>query len=129
MVKPEGEIIILGFNPASLWGLKKYLTRTKNSPWNGNFISPSKIIGWLKLADFQLMHEDMLFFRPPVSEEKIFNKLRFLEWVGRKCYLPFGGIYILTAKAKVIPLTPIKLLWKQKLSPLSATFTGPIDAR
>ncbi len=125
IVKPEGDIIILGFNPFSLWGLKKYLTRNKNSPWNGNFINMTQVIRWLKLADFQITQEDMLFFRPPVSQEKIFNKLQFLEWIGRKCFMPFGGIYTLTAKAKVIPLTPIKLLWKQKLSPLSATFSGP----
>ncbi len=125
IVKPEGDIIIMGFNPLSLWGLKKYMSKNKNSPWNGNFIAVSKVVEWLKLADFQIMQEDMLFFRPPVTHEKTFHKLRFLEWIGRKCFMPFGGIYTLTAKAKVIPLMPIKLLWKQKIAPLSATFSGP----
>ena len=125
MVKPEGDIVILGFNPFSLWGLKKYFSKNKNCPWNGNFIAVSKIIEWLKLADFQIIEENRLIFRPPFSREKFFHKLKFLEWLGRKCFTPFGGIYTLTAKAKVIPLTPIKLLWKQKPSPLSATFSGP----
>lgn len=125
IVKPEGDIIILGFNPFSLWGLKKYLTKNKNIPWNGNFIGASKVIKWLKLADFQIIQQEMLLFRPPVSKEKVFQKLQFLEWIGGKCFTPFGGVYALIAKAKVIPLTPIKLRWKQKLSPLSVTLPGP----
>ncbi len=125
IVKPEGDIIILGFNPWSFWGLKKYLSKNKACPWNGNFLSPLKIIEWLKLADFEIIKQEMLFFRPPVSQVKIFNRLKFLEWLGHKCFTPFGGIYTLTAKAKVIPLMPIKLNWKQKLAPLSASFSGP----
>lgn len=35
---------------------------------------------------------------------------------GRKCHVPTGGVYLIVAQAKVIPLTPIKLTWKQKLS-------------
>lgn len=129
VVKPEGDIIILGFNPWSLWGLKKYFTHTNYCPWNGNFITKAKVVDWLKLADFNLMQEDMLFFRPPVIRERLFNNLNFLEWIGSKCLTPLGGIYALTAKAKVVPLTPIKLLWKQKLPPLSATFPGPTSLR
>jgi SAM-dependent methyltransferase len=125
VVKPEGDIIILGFNPFSFWGLMKKLSKHKNSPWNANFIPMSKVIKWLKLADFEIIKKELLFFRPPLSKENIFNKLQFLEWIGRKCFMPWGGIYIVKAKAKVIPLTPIKLLWKQKLSPLSVTLPGP----
>ena len=51
-----------------------------------------------------------------MAHENLFNKLSFMEWFGRKFHLPFGGIYTLIAQAKVIPLTPIKLRWKQKLS-------------
>jgi hypothetical protein len=36
-------------------------------------------------------------------------------------HLPMGGIYSLVAQAKVIPLTPIKLRWKQKLSDVKLT--------
>lgn len=125
IVKPEGDIIILGFNPFSLWGLMKKLAKHKNIPWNANFLPVNQIIEWLKLADFEIIRKELLFFRPPLTKEKLFKKFQFLEWVGQKCFKPLGGIYLLRAKAKVIPLTPIKLLWKQKLSPLSASLSGP----
>lgn len=129
LVKPEGDIIILGFNPFSLWGLKRYLIKNKNTPWNGNVISASKVIKWLKLADFQLTNQEMLLFRPPLAKEKMFHNLHFLEWIGSRLLTPCGGIYALTAKAKMIPLTPIKLHWQQKLSPLSVILPGSTSMR
>jgi SAM-dependent methyltransferase len=127
-VKPEGNIIILGFNPFSLCGLRKYFTHKKNAgvPWNSHFISATQVITWLKLAAFQINHKQTFFFQPPFSQKKIFKKLGFIEWIGHKFFPLLGGIYTLTAKAKVTPLTPIKLNWKQKVSTVSATLPGPI---
>lgn len=125
VVKPEGLIMILGFNPISLWGLKKWSAKNKNMPWQGSFIHPNKVKNWLKLADFELVKQDMLLFRPPIANFAVFKKLTFLEWIGSKLYAPFGGVYILIAQAKTIPLIPIRLHWKQKLSALHATLPGP----
>jgi SAM-dependent methyltransferase len=125
VVKPEGLIIIMGFNPISLWGLKKWWVKSKNMPWQGAFININKVKNWLKLSDFELVNQDMLLFRPPITQFGIFKKLKFLEWLGKKLYAPFGGVYVLTAQAKTIPLTPIKMHWKQKLSALHATLPGP----
>ncbi len=116
IVKPEGYIFIIGFNPYSLWGLKKLQMKNKNVPWSGNFIHPSTIKKWLALVDFELETQQTLYFRPPTQHRNVFNNLKFLEWIGNKCYKPFGGIYIIKAKAKVIPLTPIRMQWTQELS-------------
>ena len=98
--------------------IKTKSTTTKNDtvPWSGNFIKSSAIKKWLGFADFELVKQTTLLFRPPVNHENVFNKLSFLEWFGRQFHIPFGGIYTLVAQAKVIPLTPIKLRWKQELS-------------
>ena len=56
-----------------------------------------------------------------MRHHRIFQKLRWLEWLGSKCYKPFGGVYILQAKAKVTPLTPIRMHWKQELSGVRIT--------
>ncbi len=121
IVKPEGSIVIFGFNPISLWGLKKKWVRSKGMPWSGNFIDISTIKKWLALADFELEKQDTIIFRPPVHRYNWYHKLRFIEWLGRKLFKPFGAVYMLKAKAKLIPLTPIRMHWKQKLPGLSAT--------
>ena len=121
IVRPEGHLIILGFNPFSFWGLKKKMHQGKHPksvPWSSHFIRPTQIKTWLKLADFELVKQDTLLFRPPL-QNKLYQKLRWLDWVGRHCYPGFGGVYSLVAKAKVVPLTPIRLRWQQKFSKIS----------
>jgi hypothetical protein len=125
-VKPEGHIIICGFNPFSLWGLRKFFSKQDKTPWSGNFIKQGLIKKWLGLADFKLIKQTYTLFRPPLSHEKLFKKLNFLEWIGQKCCPLLGGVYVLIAQAKVIPLTPIKLSWKQKLSDVRLPAIGGI---
>ncbi len=121
VIKPEGHIIIFGFNPASLWGMRQSWSKDATHPWPGSFIKSSAIKQWLGFADFELVKSTTFLFRPPVKHERTFQNLQFLEWVGRMTHLPMGGIYSLVAQAKVIPLTPIKLRWKQKLSDVKLT--------
>lgn len=130
IVKPEGHIVILGFNPYSLWGLKKSLQQQPTMPWSGNFLSPGILKNWLKLADFELIKHNTLLFRPPLQHhDTLFDKLALLEWLGSKMWSPFGGVYMLMAKAKVIPLTPIKLHWKQQLSGVQVSIPGGTSIR
>lgn len=126
IVKPEGHIIILGFNLFSLWGLKKSLAQKKSTPWSNNFIQAGTVKKWLQLADFELVKQNTFLFRPPLKRHGLYKKLHFLEWLGRKIHWPFGGAYGLVAKAKVIPLTPIRLSWQQQLSGVQIrTIPGP----
>lgn len=120
IVKPEGLIAICGFNPYSAWGIK-------NHPWKGNLIQANKIKGWLRLSDFALEHLKYALFRPPINNAKYYQKLQFMEYIGNKCFPMLGGIYILIARAKVIPLTPIRMKWKQQLNGIRiSTFSGHI---
>lgn len=126
IVKPEGHIIIFGFNPYSFWGMKKKYNKHHKTPWGNEFIPASKVKKWLGLSDFELIKQDAFLFRPPLQHhDKLFHKLKFIEWIGNKLWTPFGGIYMLMAQAKVTPLTPIKLHWKQQLSGLRISIPGP----
>jgi len=128
IVKPEGLIVVVGFNPFSAWGIRKLFTRRKSAPWSGNFINAQKIKNWLRLSDFEIEQQKSILFRPPVDHEKLYQKLTFLERMGSICCPFIGGAYIIIARAKVIPLTPIRMQWKQRLSNLriAPTITGTI---
>lgn len=127
LVKPEGYIVVIGFNPCSLWGLKHYFSRAKKIvPWSHRFIRATTVKQWLMLSDFKLMEQHTLLYRPPVHYKSVYKRLNFLEKLGRFLYRPFGGIYILIAQAKVTPLTPIRWHWRQRLAdiPISTTMPG-----
>lgn len=87
IVKPEGLIIICGFNPLGSWGLKKKLSK-KSFNWAGNFIYPNKIKAWLKLSDFLLEQQQSIMYRPPMKHLSVFQKFAFLERLGSK-FFPF----------------------------------------
>jgi SAM-dependent methyltransferase len=128
IIKPEGLIVIYGFNPYSPWGVRKYLTAHKNIPWSGNFIHARYIKSWLHLADFAMEKQKSVLFRPPFSNPNLYRRLHFLEGVGCRCAPWLGGVYVLLARAKVIPLTPIRMKWKQPLNGIriSTTISGNI---
>ena len=127
IVKPEGLIIAMGFNPYSMWGVKRLLAHGQDVPWASSFTQAHQVKNWLRLADFQIEDQKTFLFRPPVNHEKIFKKLEFLEYIGNILHF-FGGIYCITARAKVIPLTPIRMKWKQQLGNIriSTTISGTI---
>lgn len=122
IIKPEGLIVICGFNPYSAWGLRKSFTRAPVSPWTGNFIHTQKVKNWLRLAEFHMEKQTSFLYRPPINHQRLFNQLQFLEHMGSLCPL-LGGVYMIAARAKVIPLTPIRLKWKQQLGGIRVSTT------
>lgn len=127
VVKPEGLVAVCGFNPYSLWGMKKYFPHQNKTPWCGSFVSASQIKKWLNLADFQIESTTYHLYFPPW--EKMNNvEHPWLETFASLCFPFLGGIYIVIARAKVTPLTPIRLKWKQPIAniKISPTITRPL---
>lgn len=131
VIKPEGLIVLFGFNPYSAWGVKKMLSKFQSTPWLGNLINAQSIKNWLSLADFEMENQSSALFLPPMKNTAISQKLAFIDQIGNKCFPALGGIYALVARAKVIPLTPIKMKWKQQLSGvrIASTISGHIARR
>jgi len=117
IIRPEGYIVICGFNPHSLWGAYKWLSgKNNNLSLANHFLETTQIKKWLHLSDFQLEKQETILYRPPVQQLLLREKFHFIEWLGTKCFPKGGGIYILVARAKVTPLTPIRLQWKQRVA-------------
>jgi len=104
---PEGHVLILGFNPYSLWGLNKYLRRKKTLPWRGHFRSAAQVCRWLKHMGFTIEEQSSLFFRVPYKTEKALKKNFFLEAIGRLLWPSCGAVYFIIAKKTVTKLMPI----------------------
>jgi SAM-dependent methyltransferase len=111
---PRGHIVIVGFNPYSLWGIWARLARIF-SPlprWRFQYLRLGRLIDWLKLLDMEPIAIYKGFFRPPLAQEKAIKHLHWLERWGKRLRLPWGGFYLVIARKDHIPLTPIKLKWQ-----------------
>ncbi len=127
IIKPEGLMVVMGFNPYSSWGLAKKMPTFNAVPWGRQFIASKHIQTWMRLADFQIESSQSFFVRPPVGDVNWFEKLHWMETLLHP--FPFvGAVNVLIGRAKVIPLTPIRMKWKQQLSGLRlpSTISTPI---
>ncbi|MCW8983365.1 MAG: class I SAM-dependent methyltransferase [Gammaproteobacteria bacterium] len=106
---PEGHLLILGFNPWSLWGLRWLITRNRcQFPWSAQFHSASKLGDWLSLLGFERLHSNYHLFQLPIQRPLSFGgaKSLFARYFPR-----FGGGYCLLVRKRVSTLTPIKPAW------------------
>ena len=122
----EGHVLILGFNPWSLWGLWRLLLAWRERPpWSAHYIGLTRLRDWLTLLDFEIINTERFYFRPPLENETIMQKLQFMEQLGRYCWSFFGGVYMLAAKKRVISLTPIKLQWQSRRRMIASGLVEP----
>jgi len=112
---PEGHVVILCFNPWSLWGLWRLLTGWRDhAPWCGRFYTPSRIKDWLALLGFDTILVRGYFFRPPIEHPGIMQRLHLLERAGQRWWSFFGGGFMLVARKRVTTLTPIRPRWRSE---------------
>ena len=115
VLMPEGRLIISGFNPMSLWGIKKLLSFDIDYPWNTRFIPLSKIKEWLPIIGLEMAEGKMGCYVPPIQQFSWLKKLHTMEKLGDRWWPMLGGFYFLVIQKRVHGMTPIRHLWKKKL--------------
>lgn len=108
-VIPGGKILIVGFNPWSLWGMwRLLLQQSAQVPWSGNFISPFRLSDWLKVLDFHVEGCESMMHGLPSANTRTQRLFGWLAYLGQRLWSQRGGIYVLAATKQVSTLTPIK---------------------
>lgn len=108
---PDGHLVIIGFNPWSLWGMRRVMSwRSREMPWNARFIGVSRIRDWLSLLGFDVLDCHYLFQRPPIQNSRMLGRLQFLEPSSGKGKMLLGGAYILVARKRTVIVTPLKTM-------------------
>jgi SAM-dependent methyltransferase len=116
VLRPGGRMIILGFNPLSLWGLSKLLRWRPQPPWNARFIAKSRLNDWLSLLDFQVERLEHGGYLPPLKHHGLLAYAPdFERWLGRWGN-PTGAFYMMTAIKQRVPLIPAKPHWSKPLT-------------
>lgn len=111
----EGHMVIIGFNPISLFGLWRMLLGwRKRAPWTGHYFSIGRLKDWLTLLGFEIVHRKQVYFRPPCRRGELNDKLSFLERLGARLWPYCGGISIIVARKRILPLTLTRMHWKSK---------------
>lgn len=107
-----GYVIICGFNLLSFAGLRKTVKFDNYFPWNGSFLSITKIQNLLKQSGFTLRESKLEHFQPLFFDNKS-NINQKLEKIGNRWFPLFGNIYFLVAEKVTVSKIPKKQKWNK----------------
>ncbi len=120
---PEGQVIICGFNPASLWGVRQGIgkvTRHHYLPVAGEFISMLRMKDWLKLLNLGVSRTHFGCYAPPCRTDKWIDRFAFMERAGQRWWPYLGAVYMVHAIKRVKGMTMVGPAWKQKTAPAAS---------
>jgi len=135
---PEGRVLILGFNPASLWGTRQRLGRMRRRlgmgtdrdlflPRAGEFIGYRRLRDWLRLLSFEVESGRFGCYIPPVTSAKWLARFGWMEKAGDRWWPPFGALYYIVAVKRVRGMRLVGMV-RDEARPKAATAPAPVAA-
>lgn len=115
VLRPEGHVVIAGFNPLSLWGLRR--RAGGDFPWNGRFIHLPRVKDWFALVGLEIVAGSMACYAPPCSEQKWLDRFAFMEKAGDRWWPIAGGVFFLQAVKRVRGMRLIMPKWSDQAAP------------
>jgi len=113
VLRANGHIVILGFKPGGLWGLRRLIPGAGMPPGADHLISDRRLRDWLKLLDMRILGEQLYFFRWPLPRKSVGGSLKW-ELRGQALWPELAACYMLTAQKRVSTMTPVRPLWRRK---------------
>lgn len=118
VLAPEGHLVLVGFNPYSLWGVRrlagKVLRRLELAPWCGRFISLSRVKDWVSVLGFEASSGRSAYYLPPIKSPALRSRLDFLQKAGDRWWPMLAATFILIARKRELGVTPIVPSWKKR---------------
>jgi len=114
---PEGQVIICGFNPRSLWGARHALSRVSSKyflPRTEELISMPRIKDWLKLLNMGASQSYFGCYAPACRTEQWLHRCAFMDRAGARWWPYLGGAYIVQAIKRVKGMHLIGPAWTKK---------------
>ena len=98
VVVPRGHLILVGFNPWSVTGVRAAASRfLPGMTWHNHLLSCSRMVDWMELLGFTVDEVCFGYRRPALRK---FQRL------------PLGNIYVISAVKEVAAISPPRRRWQ-----------------
>ena len=122
---PEGRVVVVGFNPASLWGLRQWLGHWRRRllmrpaqplflPSAGEFMGYRRLRDWLRLLSFEVEAGRFGCYRAPVASSRWLSRFEWMERAGERWWPVFGAVYFVVAVKRVRGMRLVGLVREQR---------------
>lgn len=128
VLRPEGRLIVSGFNPVSLWGARQWMQRGVLPPFlprDGHFIAVPRLRDWCKLLSFETERARYGCWRPPCRTQLWLDRARFMERAGDRWWPICGAVYMVSAVKRVRALRLVGPAWKRHASARAIAVPSP----
>ena len=122
---PNGQVLIMAFNPYSQWGMSRFSRGKRGFPWSGHFYSHWKIKRWLRTIGYSIISSRTLCYRPTLHDARQCKRLHFMESLGQCCFPGLGAVTFIAAQKKEIAMTPIKAKWWERKVKVGSRYAEP----
>ena len=113
VLRSDGHLIVLGFKPGGLWGLRRLIPGAGLPPHTSNLIGDRRLSDWLKLLDLNIHGLTRYFFKWPITGTVV-SASGAWEQRGRRWWPELAACYVLAAQKRLYTLTPLKQPWRSR---------------
>lgn len=114
---PEGSVVVTGFNPYSLWGLRRIMSRQAGSPpWQGRYLSVPRLRDWFSLLGFETRSGAFGCYAPPVRQQQWLQRWGFMDAAGDRWWPVAGAVYVLQAIKRQHGMRLIMPKWHERMA-------------
>ncbi len=125
ILRPDGHVVIAGFNSWGWWGLRHYLSRGRFPAGGQRMVSEYRVRDWLNLLDYNVQPGRFHYMAAP-----LYRRPRPVEGIAdaeesddRKCatdatkchgWNPLASCYLLVARREVFTVTRIRPAFRRR---------------
>ncbi len=117
ILRPEGRLVVFGFNPLSLWGLRQ-MARLRSAdafvPIDAAMLGVPRVRDWLKLLSFEIDESRYGCYAPPCRTLRWLERSRMLEAAGDRWWPICGAVYLLSAVKRVQGMRLVGPAWRRR---------------
>ena len=113
VLRSDGHLVILGFKPGGLWGLRRLIPGAAMPPAAQRLISDRRLRDWLQLLDLRIHGLTRYFVHWPLPGNKG-TRSQAWEQRGQRWWPELAACYMLTAQKRLMTLTPVRKPWRSR---------------
>ncbi|NNF17363.1 MAG: methyltransferase domain-containing protein [Gammaproteobacteria bacterium] len=107
----EGHVIVLGFSPFSLWGLRHKAIPGARLASNHPMLTERRLCDWLHLLGLEPVTSQKYFYTMPVDRASLLRKCEGLEQFGHRWWRFLNGAYMLVARKCLLRAATVGPNW------------------